>query len=1533
MGGKLTGLTATLFERSEREPDVVAYTLLDNVGEEIDKITNIDLHKRALLIASEIQTQLPSAKNIILLFNKNSDFIPALFGTFYSGAIAILFPVSIDELLKVVKEGNIDGILTTRSIFNQLKSINLDLMKFIIYDEFEFKTNKNLIISSNSLALNLKGVLHSHSDLIKHLKRIKDSYGLSKEDRSLSWVPYHHYMGLFYGILQPFYAGIPAYVFSDIDRPLEPLIWLTAISKYDITFSGGTAFFYEMLLDKNISDKLNLSSWSVAYIGAEKISRDVIDRFIFKYQHYGFKKTAMYPSYGMAEAPLVSTGIYNERSGDIAGSGKKVNGIEIQIKDGEIGEIWISDQENIKTGDMGYIHEEVVYVLGKTKTAEKQESIAVIGLAGVFPQSDSCNEFWDNLENGRDLITEIPENRWDWKEIYGSPDNQTKKTDIKWGGFINDVEAFDASFFNISPKEAQLMDPMQRKLIQVVWQAVEDAGYRMSEYSGKKLAVVVGIGTFDYLQLILENNQFTHAYASTGVVHCMASNRISYLFNFKGPSESVDTACSSSLVALHRAFHLLRNNECEMAIVCGANIILSSSVYVALSNANMLSKSGKCRTFDDSADGYVRGEGVAALVLKKLSSSIADGDHIYGLIKGIAVNHGGHTSSLTAPNPFAQAEVIEDALKMASISSDTISYVETHGTATSLGDPIEINGLISAFKSSAKHYCALGSVKTNIGHLEAAAGIAGVIKVLLSMRHKKIPAHLHLVTQNKNIHLENSPFYLMGNTTAWENRKGMPRRAGVSSFGFGGVNAHVVLEEYQDARIDNSKQSGSNLFIFSAKTENALKRYIKSYCDFLEKNDSAFNLDDMAYTLQVGREPFDFRLAVIAHDGKDLLKKLTENSVYYGNSNIVFNSDLEEYYLSTNNLDYLAQLWILGANIDWHKLYIKKNQVRRISLPTYPFEKTYHWLSQIKDTYDVSWYEMPLSNTTQAKEGEYILFCDNQGVGKNFYNLLVKKNIKAHQIYYQANYLEVFEEIRSKSTSQTFYIVNFWPLDSNPEQQTAYQFACRTALEQIQLFASMQEQLTLHLWIVCANVQKLKNNKINLSCAPLWGMAKTLLLEHPSLFRAIIDINLNEEINVENLFDEINSMSEEGEVVYRQNTRYVSRLEPCQIEVSKNIEIKQDGIYLITGGLGALGLLVAEWLSSFKVKKIVLLSRRGLESGKKPDAIKRIESRGTEVEIVQADVTDLNQMSTYLKGIELRGVFHLAGSYKESLLQNMSFDEFESVVSAKVQGTWVLHEILEGCQLDWFVLFSSGASVWGAATGGHYSAGNYFLDAYTDYCEMNGRPAMSISWGGLWKNSGIIPKNKEEYFKSVGVKETLPDEGLRQLESIMNSNSRKKVVAPIHWPLFLEVMNVQRGITLFERLNTKSESVEMKNNDPLFITNLASCASENEKRLFILNELKKLVGDVLGIAERSHIEENIGFFDLGMDSLTCIDFTKKIKKLMGIKITTTTLFDCNTLQLLTNYFLTHHFQVQTKSEFDGIEKNDLLNFLQKVIYE
>ncbi|EIW16728.1 type I polyketide synthase, partial [Pelosinus fermentans] len=400
--------------------------------------------------------------------------------------------------------------------------------------------------------------------------------------------------------------------------------------------------------------------------------------------------------------------------------------------------------------------------------------------------------------------------RWDWREYYGDPAKEVNKTNIKWGGFIDGVEEFDPLFFGISPREAELMDPQQRLLMTYVWKVIEDAGYSPQDLSGTQTGIFVGTGSSGYDGLISKANVAIEGYSSTGIVPSVGPNRMSYLLNLHGPSEPIETACSSSLVAIHRAVQALESGACEMAIAGGVNTLVTPDLYISFNKAGMLAEDGRCKTFSDQANGYVRGEGAGMLLLKKLKDAESAGDHIYGIIKGTAENHGGRANSLTAPNPKAQAKLLETAYTKAGIDPRTVTYIEAHGTGTELGDPIEINGLKAAFKELyeatgdagvTNNHCGLGSVKTNIGHLELAAGVAGVIKVLLQLQHKTLVKSLHCDKVNPYIQLTDSPFYIVQEKREWkslqdETGKEIPRRGGVSSFGFGGVNAHVVIEEY-----------------------------------------------------------------------------------------------------------------------------------------------------------------------------------------------------------------------------------------------------------------------------------------------------------------------------------------------------------------------------------------------------------------------------------------------------------------------------------------------------------------------------------------------------------------------------------------------------------------------------------------------------------------------------------------------------------------------------------------------------------------
>ncbi|SIO84431.1 SDR family NAD(P)-dependent oxidoreductase [Nocardiopsis sp. JB363] len=429
------------------------------------------------------------------------------------------------------------------------------------------------------------------------------------------------------------------------------------------------------------------------------------------------------------------------------------------------------------------------------------EPIAIIGMAGRFPGSADADEFWTHLESGDDLVTEIPKDRWDWQEYYDPDMARENTTNSKWGGFVPGVDEFDHAFFGISPREATLMDPQHRLFLQTAYQTVEDAGYRPSALSRGRTGVFVGVASHDYFELVRGSGRPIEGHSATGMFHSLLPNRVSYLLNLTGPSFPIDAACSSSLVSVHTAVEALRAGSCDTAIAGGVNLLISPTIYIAFSRAGMLSPTGRCRTFDQAADGYVRGEGVAAVLLKPLRRALADGDHIHGVIRGSAVNHGGRVNTLTTPNPNAQAELIRSALAAAGVTADELDYVEMHGTGTPLGDPIEINGLKKALGRSPREHgpggrseLVVGSVKSVVGHLEAAAGMAGLFKVLLGMRHGALPRNLHLHTLNEHIRLEDSGIRIADTAVHWP-AGDRPRLAGISSFGFGGINAHVVVEE------------------------------------------------------------------------------------------------------------------------------------------------------------------------------------------------------------------------------------------------------------------------------------------------------------------------------------------------------------------------------------------------------------------------------------------------------------------------------------------------------------------------------------------------------------------------------------------------------------------------------------------------------------------------------------------------------------------------------------------------------------------
>jgi len=480
-------------------------------------------------------------------------------------------------------------------------------------------------------------------------------------------------------------------------------------------------------------------------------------------------------------------------------------------------------------------------------TDTTQAQVAIVGMSARLPGAKDIPEYWDNLLHGRDVISRIPQDRWDWKSIDGSAADAGFKSYANQGGFISSQDCFDGQFFGFLPKEIQSMDPQQRLFLEASYAALEDAGIAPSSLAGSQTGVFVGVGNADYPVLMRESGVPLDGYRGTGMALTAISNRVSFQLDLRGPSSSIDTACSGSLVAIHRAITALESGDCNLAIVGGVNLILGPELYVAFSKAEMLSPRGRCHTFDDSADGYVRGEGVGALILQRRTDAERAGSHIHAIVRGSAENHGGRAHSFTAPNAEAQADVVRKAWRRSGLNPRSAAFIETHGTGTPLGDPIEINGLNMVITEAEAERSGqdetpimLSASKSQIGHLEAAAGLASVIKAVLSLRHEWMPQNLHCHQLNKQIEIDRNRFHLATHARPIKRSDGSPLLAGVSSFGFGGVNSHIVLQapEKTGAPADvgdtqSVNQTEPMLFVLSAKTASALRARASQLIDYV----------------------------------------------------------------------------------------------------------------------------------------------------------------------------------------------------------------------------------------------------------------------------------------------------------------------------------------------------------------------------------------------------------------------------------------------------------------------------------------------------------------------------------------------------------------------------------------------------------------------------------------------------------------------------------------------------------------------------
>jgi acyl transferase domain-containing protein/acyl carrier protein/NAD(P)-dependent dehydrogenase (short-subunit alcohol dehydrogenase family)/ubiquinone/menaquinone biosynthesis C-methylase UbiE len=1056
---------------------------------------------------------------------------------------------------------------------------------------------------------------------------------------------------------------------------------------------------------------------------------------------------------------------------------------------------------------------EQTHALNVVDIQGRREPIAIVGMAARLPGSPDLDAFWHHLVDKKDLVTEVPRDRWDWQELYGEDVPLGERTRSRWGGFIENVAHFDANFFGISPREAELLDPQQRLFLQTTWGAIENAGIAPSSLAGSDTGLFVGVATSDYLDLTLRAGSPIEAHTATGMSHSMLPNRISYLLDLRGPSEPVDTACSSSLVALARAVNAIRRGDCRIAIAGGTNVILSPTLYIAFDRAGMLSPRGRCRVFDADADGYVRGEGVGAVVLKKLSSALSDGDPIWGVIRDISVAHGGRASSLTAPNPNAQADLIKRVIRNSGVSVEDIGYIEAHGTGTPLGDPVELVGLTQAFRElgwqGSANSVRVGALKANVGHLEASAGVAGLIKVLLALRHKTIPGQALFRTLNPHIRLDNTPFRIATNSEPWNVENGSRRRvAGLSSFGFGGANAHVVIEEAPPSD-DTPGQTQSQPYpiVLSAKTKTALKEMAKTLYAYLTKRNLPF--DSVVWTLQSGRDHMHHRIGFMSASNAETLQGLKsffdgdEEEVGYAEVDLDANASS----LVPNSASQMLSAWLRGGSVPWEKLW--PTLPKRCSLPGTFFEEKRFWSAaaqpfqrpvvtpgmeadqqkqRISDepvhagpyeediTFEPKWEREPHHIPEKIWKRSSAAWILSRGrVPPDFMDSLSRRFEKP---IYSVDLDSIGElpHLIDKTVEDIYFFDVDWtkevrqPTDGFKPTNAAHQL-----LRVIQHHATSKE---LKLSILTSGVTDAGDSiPFRPSSAGMIGVARTAQNEFPNWTVRIADL-LEPNLSPETVLSRLES-PECATLCAFDSSGYWKQV----LSTTKSIPVEappfEKAVTLIIGGTSGIIQSVAPRLAE-KISGVYIFTGRRPQNEAMDTLLSEMRARGSEAIFWQLDPSSGLAVETMIKRIasEWGRIDYVIDSVLDldnDSIVNLRGERFTKVFASRVTiAANIEAALLATRQSPVWLAMSSVQSFLGNRGQANYAAACNAMDAWMLGSELSARV---INWG-YWGSVGAVASTSyRETMRKNGIGSIEPPEGSAAIESMLIDGNRQRVIA------------------------------------------------------------------------------------------------------------------------------------------------------------
>ncbi|MGA4722142.1 SDR family NAD(P)-dependent oxidoreductase [Fictibacillus nanhaiensis] len=1239
-----------------------------------------------------------------------------------------------------------------------------------------------------------------------------------------------------------------------------------------------------------------------------------------------------------------------------------------------------------------------------------EEDIAIIGVSVNMPMADDVNTFWSNIRNGVESTRSFPKNRAQKMDEFLLHSESIELGDAKYldGSYLENIDEFDYKFFNLTPNEAKYTDPHQRLLLQTIWKSIEDAGYG-GKIRGTKTGVYVGFANNikdSYQRMIYETNPEKLPISAVGNITAMMPTRISYLLDLRGPTMVIDTACSSTLVGIHTAANAIKNGDCEMAIVGSVRINLMP-VDREYMKIGIESSNGKTMTFDMTADGSGMGEGSSSIILKPLNKAVEDGDNIYAVIKGSAINQDGSSMGITAPNTKAQTEVLQAAWKKANINPESLAFIEAHGTATSLGDPIEIDGLKRAFESftNKKQFCAIGSVKTNVGHLFEGAGLAGFIKSILALKYRELPPTLNFNQPNPKISFSDSPVFVNNRLRQWTGEGKM--RAGISSFGFSGTNCHVVLEESPEI-YRNQKVNGPVLLTLSAKSEESLKNLRLKYEELLS-SELKFSLQDISYTANTGREHHKHRLAMILEEGKAPL--FLDEEDYKQMEILNLSPSLNEELISSKlkrcegtydheTLKEIGYLYMQGINVNWDEFYLGTVH-KKVSIPTYPFEKNSCWLDSdslekqdYSDTtildandnvYTIKWEERVLPEMQVSKYLEsdiVILMKNNNEFHTNLAALYKANGCRVIEVSWAEEFKQITNDCFEISHSEKDHIhllssigenmgsivevvhlfsTNETDVHSVKELEIVQQKGVLSILYLTKALAHHAIAQPIKLSFVTKQAVEVtgKEDKVMPHHMPLLAFGKVIGKEFPNLSCQGIDID--DTASYEEVYSELTKDFEpmNYHVALRDGKRYCETFTEINLEKVEDrpLKLRGGGVYVITGGTGGIGLEVADAFASKETVNLVFLNRSPFPDKDEWDRIlaenenstivskiqrmKKLEQKGSTIQCIKADVTSLEEMKRVVRAIKdgygrIDGIVHAAGVGGTEAIKDKNEESFNKIFASKVYGTWILDELTKDDDLDFFIMFSSVASLFVMAGQSDYTAANAFLDSYSTYRNKKGKRTITINWS-TWKETGMSVHH--DFTIDTLFKALLSKDAIETLMTCLYKNVDRALIGEINYDspivnlLHKSLFHLSEGISQhLEKIGKPKRAIVKKTvglkSEIKLIGKQDGTYDEVERKLALICQ------DILGFDEINVFDN---FFELGADSIILTQMHAGINKVFPDCLEVTDIFEHTTIHKLSLFIQNRTTKVKAlkkntgnddveksvRSLFEDLEKNHI----------